>query len=89
MGVKRLKIKDELHYRPGYTDRHCSGCDHFVPAHLCVQGELWEAPRCRVIGVERGRGFRINPNSICDRFDQTKVLARLKAGIKRDLEVPV
>jgi hypothetical protein len=80
MGVQRLKIKNDLNYRPGYTDRHCSGCDHFVAADRCAEGELWEAARCRVMGVERGRGYRINGNNICDRFDQTRYLERLKGG---------
>lgn len=78
MGVKRLKIKDDLNYRPGYTHAHCSGCDHFVHAHKCAEGELWEAPRCQIIGIERGRGFRINPNSICDKYDNTENMKRYR-----------
>lgn len=84
MGVQRLKIKDELNYRPGYTHKSCDGCDYFVHAHRCAPGELWEAPRCQVIGVERGRGFRVNANYVCDRFDNTKGLERLKRGWRLD-----
>ncbi len=87
MGVKRLQIKDELNYRRGYAATHCGGCDHFVEADRCAKGELWGAPRCRVIGVERGRGYRINYYSICDRFDNTKRMERLKRGFRRDDEV--
>ena len=82
MGVKRLKIKDELHYRNGYTHASCEQCDHFVLAHKCVEGELWESPRCRIIGVERGRGFRINPRSICDRYDNTEGIKRYRDMVK-------
>jgi hypothetical protein len=80
MGVQRLKIKDELKYRQGYTHASCEQCDYFVHAHRCVDGELWEAPRCKVIGVERGRGYRINPSSICDRYDTTEHMKRYRSG---------
>jgi hypothetical protein len=78
MGVKRLQIKNDLNYRPGYTHASCDGCDHFVTAHNCCSGELWEAPRCRVIGIERGRGYRINPSSICDKYDNTEGMKRYR-----------
>lgn len=37
MGVKRLKIKDELHYRSGRTMHHCSDCNHFVAGEQPIQ----------------------------------------------------
>ncbi|QQG66346.1 hypothetical protein [Desulfobulbus oligotrophicus] len=78
MSIRRLKIKDELHYRRGYTHASCGGCDHYVPDSLCADGELWDAPRCRIIGVKRGRLFRINDNNICDRYDNTENIKRCR-----------
>ena len=78
MGVKRLKIKDELHYRPGRTGHHCSACNHFVPGEEKIEGILYGDPRCRLIGLNPGRQFRINPGYICDRYDNSKLLQRLR-----------
>jgi len=30
MGVKRLKIKDEINYRRGLSAKRCEYCRHFV-----------------------------------------------------------
>lgn len=78
MGVPKLQRKIELHYRPGYTHKSCGCCNHFVAADKCADGELWEAPRCRQIGVQRGRAYRISMNSICDLHDNSIYLERLK-----------
>lgn len=80
MGLQKLKRKVDLNYRHGYTHKSCEDCNHFVAADKCADGELWEAPRCREIGVQRGRGFRINPNSICDLHDNSRALERIKRG---------
>jgi len=83
MGTQKLKIKTELKYRPGYTHAHCSQCNHFVSKHPCVgiNGvDLGEQPRCRIIGMNPGRMYRINPNNICDRYDGSESLNRLKGG---------
>lgn len=76
-----LKLKRELNYRRGYTWKNCGGCDHFVGQHMvktCNGKPLREEPRCRVIGLENGRMYRVNKNSVCDRYDNTKGLSRLK-----------
>ena len=79
MGTPRLQIKKELNYRRGYTDRHCSGCDLFVANPETLGGfRSVNDGRCRVIGLKPGRAYRILPDNICDRFDQTQTLARLK-----------
>ena len=46
MGVKRLKIKDELHYRSGRTMHHCSDCNHFVAGEQPIPGkrQAWRGP---------------------------------------------
>lgn len=81
MGCKKLKIKEELHYRRGYTHASCSECDHFVAKHHCegIGGiNLGEQPRCRVIGLKPGRGYAIHPKNICDKFDNRETLERIK-----------
>lgn len=83
MGVPKLHIKKELNYRRGYTDRHCSGCDHYVANPEPLGGfRATNDGRCRIIGLKPGRAYQILPGSICDRFDQTNTLARMKAGRK-------
>lgn len=82
MGVKRLRIKDELHYRPGGTGHHCSACNHYLakphnPIDLGLMDPLPD-PRCRLIGLKPGRQYRINPKNICDRYDNSNMLKRLK-----------
>lgn len=81
MGTAKLKIKTELNYRPGYTHAHCSQCNDFVAQYPCkgIGGvDMGEQPRCRVIGLCPGRMYRINPKSICDRYDGSESLARVK-----------
>lgn len=76
-----LKIKRELNYRRGHTWKNCGGCDNFVALHMvrtCSGLPLREEPRCRVIGLENGRMYRVNANNVCDRHDNTKSLSRLK-----------
>lgn len=80
MGVPMLQRKIELNYRNGYTHKSCGDCNNFVRADKCAEGEMWEAPRCREIGVQRGRAFRINANKICDLHDNSIYLNRLKGG---------
>ncbi len=76
-----LKKKQEVNYRRGRTWASCSGCDHFVREFSVVGiggAVLGVEPRCRVIGLEPGRMYRINPNHWCDRYDNTMTLARIK-----------
>ncbi len=63
MGVPKLKAKAERRYRRGHTWRECSDCRHFVP-DWAATGE----GRCRVMGLEPGRLYRILPHYICDDF---------------------
>lgn len=76
MTVARLKIKNELNYRRGYTGRSCIHCNHCV-ARQAADGSYKEY-RCRIIGLNAGRLYRINPNSICDKHDNSRYLARLR-----------
>ena len=76
-----LKIKKELNYRRGYTHASCNDCDFFVDDCRCtgVNGEeLKGLTRCRKIGLKPGRMYSICRNNICDLFDNTKTLARIK-----------
>ncbi|KJR98768.1 MAG: hypothetical protein VR65_19900 [Desulfobulbaceae bacterium BRH_c16a] len=77
-----LKIKEQLHYKRGYTDRCCSDCNHYVESFKLtgINGEdLGHGPRCGIIGLKPGRMYRINPKNICDKFDNSKLLTRLGA----------
>jgi hypothetical protein len=81
MGSIRLKKKTELNYRRGNTAHACHECNHYVPnfAVSGCNGEiLQQEPRCAVMGLKNGRAYRINPNSICDAHDNSKLLERLK-----------
>lgn len=81
MGVPRLKIKNELRYRPGPTSGGCSDCDHYVARFQVRKTDatpLAIEPRCRLIGMGNSRRYRINPGHICDHFDNFTSLARLK-----------
>jgi len=87
MGVKRLKIKNDLNYKKGRTWANCGQCDYFV-SDFQVRGcdpegtPLCKEPRCKIIGLENGRGYRIHPANICDRYDNTEGLKKLK-GLMR------
>ena len=80
MGTPRLKIKTELNYRRGYTSRSCGDCNHFVPAFKAFTKpfEVGHGDRCEIMGLHLGRLYRINPNNICDKHDNSRYLARLK-----------
>jgi hypothetical protein len=64
-----LQIKEKLHYRRGYEWKDCSTCLEFVHdmKQIGISDEkLEEQPRCRIIGLQPGRMFRILPHYICD-----------------------
>lgn len=71
MGVKRLKIKDDLNYRRGYTWAACEYCDQFVRGFGIAsnKGTATAEPRCKIIGLNPGRLYRINPKYICDKYE--------------------
>lgn len=76
-----LKIKRELNYRRGGTCRNCEGCDHYVASHMvktCNGNPLREEPRCKVVGLENGRMYRVHPGNVCDKYDNTLRLAWIK-----------
>jgi hypothetical protein len=76
MGRPRLKIKNTLNYRPGGTAHHCSDCNYFGKLLIFHKGEL--EPRCKKIGENQGIEYRINPKYICDQYDNSEVLKRLR-----------
>jgi hypothetical protein len=81
-GRRRLKFKDEFHYRRGGTAHHCGCCDHYVcdfQVYSCVGNPLKVMPRCRLIGLENSYRYQVNYNAICDKYDNTKRLRRMKA----------
>ena len=87
MGVARPKIKDEVHYKKGLTGAYCSECNHFVRDYQVtgIGGEaLGTEPRCRIIGPKDGRGYRINPTHICDRWDNSEYMKQYR-GIPHEV----
>lgn len=77
MGSARLKIKIELNYRKGPTWKNCGDCNHFVNEYE-VPG--CPGPRCKIIGLNHSAKYRIRPDHICDRHDNSERLKRL--GVK-------
>lgn len=81
MGVPNLKIKVELNYRRGYSHAHCSDCNHYISEFTvksCNGNPLGNEPRCRVIGLNHSKRYRVHPNNICDRFDNSVKLRRIR-----------
>jgi hypothetical protein len=80
MSVARLK--KVRNYRHGYASRSCGYCDEFVRVQITGIGgaDLGLQPRCRILGLEAGKAYRINANCICDAYDGSKGLARLKGN---------
>lgn len=75
-----LKIKSKLNYRRGGQSKSCGGCDHFRREHpiVGIGGEnLGCQPRCKVIGLQPGRMYRVAQNYVCDRFTNEQGLRRL------------
>lgn len=80
-----LKIKEQLHYKRCPTWGCCGDCNHFVKdfqVRSCGRGGevIKEEGRCRIIGLEHGRMYRILPHFFCDKFNNSEYLKRLKRG---------
>jgi hypothetical protein len=87
MGVKRLKIKNELNYKRGRSWAYCGECDHFVSHYDIVEqtpygAQVTSEPRCKIIGLKPGRQYRIHPANICDRYDNTEHMKRIKGMMR-------
>lgn len=67
MGVKRIKIKDEVNYRRGQAAKKCEFCQHFVD-RFPVRDKT--EPRCKVIGLKEGRGYKVSRNNLCDCYKE-------------------
>jgi len=71
MGTGRLKKKDDLHYRKGSTGTHynCECCKNFIDnfeVHSIGGRLLAVEGRCRIMGMENSRRYRIRPDHRCD-----------------------
>lgn len=67
-----LKIKEQFHYRRGLTNRKCSLCLYYVDNFKRTSfngADLGEEPRCHMIGLNLGRMYRVQPTSVCDKFE--------------------
>lgn len=79
MGASQLHTKKSLNYRRGYASRSCNDCNDYVVIEITgIDGQsLGKQPRCNRIGLNPGRAYKINPKSICDAFDNSRLLARI------------
>ncbi|MDO8948326.1 MAG: hypothetical protein Q7U88_14405 [Desulfocapsaceae bacterium] len=73
-------LKKKLNYRHGYASRHCSDCDNFSTSPILGIGgaDLGKQPRCKIIGHDFGKMYRINKEYIRDAFDGSEGLRRLR-----------
>jgi hypothetical protein len=71
MGVPRLKKKTELNYRLGKPGQWCDECANYVE-HFQVRklnGTLLSIEhRCKVMGLQNGRAYRVRPIYCCDKY---------------------
>lgn len=77
MGAPTLKKKKDLNYRRGSSVSYCARCTHFIPDvepydHVSVAqlAKLQVEHRCRIVGDEPGRAYRISRYSICDAYEE-------------------
>jgi hypothetical protein len=71
MSNKTLPQKTDLNFRKvGNAEvQRCARCAHFVKRFKL---EGYEAARCRVIGMEKKRNYRVYADHVCDRFEEVK-----------------
>lgn len=91
--LPRLKRKDELKYRKGSTSelRWCRVCANFVSDFVIrgIGGGLNRTePRCRVMGLQEGRRYRVRPDHTCEAYEESREererIARIKARFEGD-----
>jgi hypothetical protein len=82
MSRRKLKKKIELNYRKGPAHKSCSDCNYFLRDYdlKLYGGGTRIEHRCKVMGVSALREYKINPDYICDRHDNSERLKRL--GVK-------
>lgn len=85
MGAPQLKAKRDLNYRRKSASRSCADCNHFVDAY--THPYMYANPRCRIIGQLPGRAYRISPNGLCDKHDNSEYMKRLKARTRVEEEL--
>ena len=66
-GVKRLRLKDVLHYRRGSTieTMNCEWCQFCVKEYE-VLPDMTIEPRCKVMGLKDSRKYRIRLDYTCN-----------------------
>jgi hypothetical protein len=80
MGVPKLNKKVELNYRRKSASRSCADCNHYWPSFPFESKPEKHEPRCGKIGIKPGRAYRISPNGLCDKHDNSEYLERLLRG---------
>lgn len=68
--LPKLKIKEDLKYRPGSTNEseNCRYCKQFVENHVIDEGAGRQRieNRCRIIGLNGSARYRVRPDYRCD-----------------------
>jgi len=71
--MPKLKIKEDLHYRPGSTNeaKNCRFCKHFEPDYPIYgigSGHelLRRESRCRLMGLKESRRYNVRMDYTCD-----------------------
>jgi hypothetical protein len=75
MGARTLKKQLELNYRRGNKLTCCGTCRQYIPDFQihARSGELRLEPRCRTIGIDGGRAYRVLPTRVCDAHQRLAV----------------
>jgi len=70
-----LKAKRERNYRRGVKGVNCGTCASFVPdfqVNSCNGVPLKVDQRCKVIGLQNGRMYRVVSAGLCDSYEEKK-----------------
>lgn len=78
--AKSLKLR--YAYRKKSASRSCSDCNHYVSPGT-VPPTFDKFARCRIISVAPGRAYRISPNGLCDKHDNSEYLTRFRNDMKK------
>jgi hypothetical protein len=66
--LRRLKIKNDLHYRKGSTNEseNCRYCVNYIPEFTIPGDPPRTESRCWIIGAEPGIRYRVRLDYRCD-----------------------
>lgn len=80
--MARLPKKVELNYRHGDEKHRCARCNYFKAAvGIAMTPGGNPAPaksRCKVIGLKHGKAYEVDPAFVCDAYDNSFILKKLR-----------